>query len=279
MSRIPTDWPRDEQVVFPGVCWFAFALAAVATGFAGAYLLLVSAALYLPGLALRRFVDDPRWDHLLGGPTLLVNSLAALFLIGCRAGRHWRATSALLLAACAVGLGFWAIEHAHFFGRVAGGHVGPNDPLSILCLRLVALLRVAALGGLAAAVPAGSGSQDLARLARVTVGAAVLAFTLWIVLAATHLDLGHRPPRWTNIRDDQSFALLAGSILARAISFVLAAVFCIQASINASGKSVSADVPRTSAAGCSERRACERVLTFESPSRAPLFSQWAGLVY
>lgn len=204
----------------------AFFLAAVATGLGGAYLLLVFTSMRLSNPALRRFVDDPSWDHLLGGPTAVASLLAALLLTGWRSDKAWRARSMLLLTACVVGMGFWCVEHAHFLGWSNRPHTGGNDPLTILCLRSIALIRLVTLAELAVAAADVRGNRKYASFRAGAVGAAFLAYFLWLILALTHIDLGHRPPQWRDIRDPISFELLADSILLRGLSGGLAAILC-----------------------------------------------------
>src|SRR6185312_11305894 len=132
----------------------------------------------------------------------------------------------LLLTACAVGLGFWCVEHSHLFGWSNRAHTGGDDPLTILCLRSIALIRIVTLADMAATAADARGDRRSASLRAGAAGAALLAFFLWLVLASTHIDLRHRPPRWRDIRDPISFELLANSILLRGISSGLAAMLC-----------------------------------------------------
>ena len=175
---------------------------------------------------LRRWVDDPRWDHFLGGPTAVASLLAAFLLAGLRSDKAWRARSTLLLATSAIWLGFWCAEHSHFFGWPNRGHLGGNDPMTILCLRLISLIRIVTLADLAVAAADLQSNPRAAAFRATTVGTAGLAFVLWLILALTHVDAKQRPPQWRNIGDPISFDLLAGSILLRGSSGVLAAILC-----------------------------------------------------
>lgn len=230
-----TDWERSARdASLRARVQLALFLAGAAAGLGGGYMLLVFAALSHP--ALRPFVDDPRWDHFLGGPTVVANVLAALLLIGCRPERPWRARSLLLLAASAAGLGFWVVEHSHFFGWNRQVHHGAYDPFTVLCVRSIGLVRIVTLADLAAVVATMSGSRESTRLRNAAVGTAMLAFVLWLVLAVTHIDWGAQPLQWRNIRDPHSFGLLAGSIFARAVSAVLAAILCGSAVMTSRGQ-------------------------------------------
>ena len=213
--RSPDDGPR------PARYRLAFLLAAAAMGIGGAYLLLVFASLQVANPDFRRFVDDPRWDHFLGGPLAIADLLAALLLTGCRPERSWRVRSVLLVTASAVGLGLWCVEHSHFFDWAERAQAGGDDPLTILCLRSVALIRVVALAGMAALAADVQRRGDGATLRDGAIGAAFLAFLVWLALAITHIDLGQLPPRWRDIHDPMSFQLLASSILLRGLSYGL----------------------------------------------------------
>jgi hypothetical protein len=204
----------------------AVLLAGVAVGLGGAYTFLVFLSLHHPALAFRQFVNDPRWDHVLGGPLVLANLLAAILLIGCRPEKWWKSRSLLLLAVSAAALGFWGVEHAHYFGWNQPVHRRSDDPFTVLCLRSIALVRIATLADLAAVIATVAEAADATRLRRATVRAAAVAFGLWLLLALTHIDWQHRPLQWGNIRDPVSYGLLVGSILARAISAGMAAILC-----------------------------------------------------
>lgn len=208
---------------------FAFALAAVATGLGGAYQILVFLSIQAPNLGLRRFVDDPRWDLFLGGPTLAANLLAALLLLGgARIHRGWRIRSLLLVMVCAVGVGLWCMAHRHIFG---GGDEAPplgNDPLLVLILRLIALIRIVTLAEMAEVVATEAGKQEFYLLRSTAVRFAWIGFLLWFLVSVTHLHL--RPLRWRNIRNFQTWTMLAFSILSRGLSFIFAAILCGHAS-------------------------------------------------
>lgn len=222
-----TEWERSTREVSRVVrARMALFLVALASGIGGAYLFLVLAGMHNPDPALRRFIDDPRWDHWLGGPTSIVNLLGALLLLGWSPEKSWRWQSILLVAVCMGGLGFWVVEHSHFFGWNQPNHRGANDPFTVLCLRSIALVRVVTLTDLAAMVATKSTGKEPAPLRRAAILAAVVAFLLWLFLAFTHIDWANKPLRWQNIRDIESFELLAGSILARAVSYCLSAGLC-----------------------------------------------------
>jgi hypothetical protein len=210
----------------PARARLAFLLAGVAAGLGGAYMFLVFLSMHHPIPAFRQFVNDSRWDHVLGGPLVFANMLAAMLLIGCRPDNLWKARSLLLLAVSAAALGFWCVEHAHYFGWNQPVHRRSDDPFTVLCLRSISLVRIATLVDLAAVIAAVPGARDSARLRRTAVRAAVLAFVLWLILAVTHIDWGQQPLQWRNFRDPVSYGLLVGSIIARAISAALAAILC-----------------------------------------------------
>ena len=234
MSDIPTAWaePIDPRVRLARDR-LAFALSASATGMVGAYMLLVTAGMFPPFFRLRPFIDDPRWDLYLGGPSLVANALAALLLLGGNRAKGTQARAVLLVLACLTGLGFWCAEHAH---RVGIGQAGPplgNDPLRILGIRLVALVRIAVLADLAALSATVRGDSGFDSLRRSAISMATVAFLLWLFVSVVHLDWGAWPLRWRNIRDLNYYLLLAASIFCRAISFGAAALLCGHASARA----------------------------------------------
>jgi hypothetical protein len=215
----------------------AFLVASAATGLGGTYMLLVAAALLAPIPGLRRFVDDSRWDHFLGGPALIANLFASLLLlVGDRMSRATRSQSLFLVAVNVTGVGFWCAQHAHFFG--IPGRIPPlaDDPFMALSLRLIALLRIVTLAKLSAEVAVVPGHRDFTSLRRATIHWAVVAFCLWLVLSLTHLDWARRPLAWVNIRDPRWHQVLAGSIFARGISFLFAAILCAQANMSSRSK-------------------------------------------
>jgi hypothetical protein len=230
MLAEPLEWQQFfDDGPRPRLARLAFFLATAATGVGGAYLVLVFASMQISNPALRRWVDDPRWDHFLGAPTAVASLLAALLLTGLRSEKAWRARTTLLLTVSAVWLELWCVEHSHFFGWTNRPHSGGDDPLKILCLRSIALIRVVTLADLAVAAVDLQGSRGVTALRACAVRAAAFAFVLWLVLALTHIDVNQRPPQWRDIRDPISFNLLAGSILLRGLSGVLAAILCANA--------------------------------------------------
>jgi hypothetical protein len=138
-----------------------------------------------------------------------------------------------LLAVSAAALGFWCVEHSHYFGWKQQSHRGADDPFTALCLRAITLVRMVTLVELAAVVATVPGGRDFSRLRQSAIRASVLAFLLWLVFALTHIDWEGRPLEWRAIRDPHSYALLVGSILARAVSAGLGAAICGHAFVNA----------------------------------------------
>lgn len=208
----------------------AFFLATAAMGLGGAYSILVAAAMTIESPPLRQFVNDPRWDHFLGGPLVIVSVLAALLLLG--GGRHsggWMIRCLLFAVVTATGLAAWSVNHAHFFGFGNACHAPDNDPIAILMLRLIALVRVVTLAGLATDVAMASGRMDTSQLRTVAINTAAIAFLLWLFVALTHLNWQARPLAWRNIRDQQAYTMLMLSNFSRGISSVLVAALCAQA--------------------------------------------------
>jgi len=91
---------------------------------------------------------------------------------------------------------------------------------------LIALIRVVTMAELVALFMADLSGRHTLRLGRAAILMACSAFLLWLLLSLTHLDWAQVPPQWRNIQDPRSFALLAGSILARAVSSMLLALLC-----------------------------------------------------
>ena len=207
----------------------AFLLATAATGLSGAYYLLVAESLREDIPAFRRVVDDPRWGYYLGGPSLLVNFIAALLLVGYRSDRRWRGRALPLATVSAAGLGYWVVHHGHLLGLRVAGLRGDADPLNVLLLMMIALIRIVTLTELAATALGASSTQETSGLRWMALGTAVASFLLWSTLAMTHVRLADGQLRWRDFGHPAWVYVLCMSVLIRAGSFIMAATLCVHA--------------------------------------------------
>src|SRR5262249_35031948 len=139
--------------------------------------------------AFRLFMNDPRWDHFLGGPLLVANFLSSILLIGCRPGNAWRARAWSLLVVTVGGAGVWCVDHALFFGWHQADHAANQHPVNALWLRVLALVRVVTLAELSALIGTEPEGPSLDSLRGQTIRAATMAFLMWLLLEVTHVDL------------------------------------------------------------------------------------------
>ncbi len=208
----------------------AFLLASAASVASGAYVLLVAGRLLFPTPDLRRLVDDPRWDVYFGGPMLVANLLAAILLVGGdRTTRGWRARAWVLAMSCVASLIYWWADHASMFGR--GGPIlrAAADPIQVFSLRLIVLIRLVTLSELAGWAADDPDRRDFEPLRRLAIGAASLAFALWLLFAITQVRW-EWPLRWRNFLDPQTYLLMLGSTVVRGASSFLVAILCAHAS-------------------------------------------------
>ncbi|WP_165226548.1 hypothetical protein [Aquisphaera insulae] len=230
METEPAGWgSTDDRGPKPDRERLAFFLVSLSAGLAGAYLLLVFLSFNSRNQAFRGLVNDPGWDHYLGGPLMAANVLASILILGCRPGKEWTTRAWTLLIVALVNGAFWCVDHAHFFGWDQADHGRLQDPVWILWIRCLALVRVVTLAELAALVAAEPGSTSFSPLRGQTIRIAVTAFLMWLFFEATHVDAQQAPPRWLPIMDLASYGLYVGCILTRALSSISLAILAAAA--------------------------------------------------
>ncbi len=177
---------------------------------------------------LRKFVDDPRWDFVLGPPILLTTLFASVLLMGSQRGKPWRRRCLLLFSTTVLFLIYWCTDHHELVGRAEPIHRGANDPALVLLLRAFVLVRVIAIAQLSeplvvAVMPNAWFTRWLA------VWSALAGFVFWGILSLAHLDWDGTTLRWRNIENLQWHVVLVASLAARALSNGMALVSCVLA--------------------------------------------------